>query len=73
MLSDDLDYQLELLQLCVEQDLEMPPGYTADAQINRYAFEQTGRPRLIRLGAWVGGVLIAILGLLWWRRGRRRT
>ena len=52
--------------------LDMPPGYTADAQINRYAFEQTGKPRLIRLGTWVGGILIAILGLLWWRRVRRR-
>lgn len=52
--------------------LDMPPGYTADAQINRYAFEQTGKPRLIRLGTWIGGILIAILGLLWWRRLQRR-
>ena len=52
--------------------LDMPAGYTADEQINRYAFEQQGRKRLIRLGLWVGGGLIAILVLIWgWRRRRR--
>lgn len=54
--------------------LEMPAGYTADEQINRYAFEQQGKPRLIRLGLWVGGIIVLLAGLVWGlRRRRRRT
>ncbi|HEV7340204.1 MAG TPA: arylsulfatase [Sphingopyxis sp.] len=52
--------------------LDMPAGYTADEQINRYAFEQQGRKRLIQLGLWVGGfvlLLSAFVGV--WRRRRR--
>ncbi|MBB6427287.1 arylsulfatase [Sphingopyxis sp. JAI128] len=52
--------------------LDMPPGYTADEQINRYAFEQQGRRRLIRLGLWTGGIVLALSVLVWgWRRRRR--
>lgn len=54
--------------------LEMPAGYTADEQINRYAFAQQGKPRLIRLGLWVGGIIVLLAGLVWGlRRRRRRT
>ena len=42
--------------------LDMPAGYTADEQINRYAFEHQGKPRLIRFGLWV-----------WALRRRRRA
>lgn len=51
--------------------LDMPPGYTADAQIARYAFQQQGRRRLIQLGLWAGAVLVPLGALLWWRRRRR--
>ena len=52
--------------------LEMPAGYTADEQINRYAFERQGKPRLIRLGLWAGGILLLLSALIWnWRRRRR--
>ena len=52
--------------------LDMPPGYTADDQINRYAFRQRGRPLLIRLGLWTGAGVAVLGGLVWWRRRRRR-
>jgi len=53
--------------------LDMPTGYTADEQINAYAFEHQGKPRLIRLGLWVGGIALLLSALVWnWRR-RRRT
>ena len=52
--------------------LDMPAGYTADEQINRYAFEQQGKKRLIRLGLWVGGIGLLLSALVWaWRRRRR--
>lgn len=51
--------------------LDMPAGYTADEQINRYAFEQQGKPRLIRLGLWVGGIVAALSALVWRLRRRR--
>ncbi|MGH6696596.1 arylsulfatase [Sphingopyxis sp.] len=51
--------------------LDMPAGYTADEQINRYAFEQQGKPRLIRLGLW-GGAIVALLSVLVWGLRRRR-
>src|SRR3546814_6367108 len=38
----------------------MPAGYTADEQINRYAFEQQGKPRLIRFGLWVGAFAVLV-------------
>ncbi|MDK2761935.1 MAG: arylsulfatase [Sphingopyxis sp.] len=54
--------------------LDMPAGYTADEQINRYAFERQGKPRLIRLGLGVGGIVLLLSGLVWtWRRRRRRA
>lgn len=52
--------------------LEMPAGYTADEQINRYAFEHQGKPRLIRLGLWVGGIALLLSALVWTLRRRRR-
>ena len=51
--------------------LEMPAGYTADEQINRYAFERQGKPRLIRFATWAGGIIVLLAALLWWRRRRR--
>ncbi len=52
--------------------LDMPAGYTADAQINQYAWEQQGKKRAIKAGLWLGGGLVAILALIWgWRRRRR--
>ena len=52
--------------------LDMPAGYTADEQINAYAFEHQGKPRLIRLGLWVGGIAVLLSALVWhWRRRRR--
>lgn len=53
--------------------LEMPAGYTADEQINRYAFEQQGKPRLIRLGLWVGAIVLLPSALVWSLRRRRRA
>lgn len=51
--------------------LDMPAGYTADEQINRYAFEQQGKPRLIRFGLWVGASVLLVSGLIWGLRRRR--
>ncbi|AJA07740.1 sulfatase [Sphingopyxis fribergensis] len=52
--------------------LDMPAGYTADEQINAYAFEHQGKPRLIRVGLWVGGIAVLLSVLAWdWRRRRR--
>ncbi len=53
--------------------LDMPAGYTADEQINRYAFEQQGKPRLIRFGLWVGGIVLLLSALVWGLRRRRRA
>ena len=53
--------------------LDMPAGYTADEQINRYAFEQQGKPRLIRFGLWVGAFAVLVSGLIWGFRRRRRA
>ena len=52
--------------------LDMPAGYTADEQIQRYAFEKRGRPQLIRLGMMAGAAVLALSALVWfWRRRRR--
>lgn len=52
--------------------LDMPAGYTADAQINRYAWEQQGKKRAIAAGLWLGGGIVALTALIWgWRRRRR--
>ena len=53
--------------------LDMPAGYNADEQINRFAFEQQGRKRLIRLGLWTGGILLALAALAWGLRRRRKA
>ena len=53
--------------------LDMPAGYTADEQINRYAFEHQGKPRLIRFGLWVGAFVLLVSGLIWGLRRRRRA
>lgn len=53
--------------------LDMPAGYTADEQINRYAFERQGKPRLIRFGLWVGAFVLLVSGLVWGLRRRRRA
>src|SRR3546814_18587398 len=51
--------------------LDMPPGYTADEQINRYAWEHQGRKRAIQAGAVLGGIVVALNALVWaWRRRR---
>ncbi len=52
--------------------LDMPAGYTADEQINRYAFEQQGKPRLVRFGLWVGAFVLLVSGLIWGLRRRGR-
>jgi arylsulfatase/uncharacterized sulfatase len=52
--------------------LDMPAGYTADAQINQYAWEQQGRKRAIEAGLWLGVGIFALTALIWgWRRRRR--
>jgi len=52
--------------------LDMPAGYTADEQINAYAWAQQGRKRAIKVGLWLGGGLLALALLIWsWRRRRR--
>lgn len=55
--------------------LDMPTGYTADKQINRYAMRRQGRAQLIGLGLWALGGLALLLLALWlllrWRRARR--
>lgn len=52
--------------------LDMPAGYTADAQINQYAWEQQGKKRAIKAGLWLGGGIAALTALIWgWRRRRR--
>jgi len=53
--------------------LDMPAGYSADEQINRYAFEQRGRERLLRLGLWAGGILLVLAALVWGLRRRRNA
>ena len=52
--------------------LDMPAGYTADEQINAYAWAQQGRKRAIKAGLWLGGALLALALLVWsWRRRKR--
>lgn len=53
--------------------LDMPAGYTADEQINQYAWERQGRPRAIKAALIVGGGLLLLSAIVWrWVR-RRRT
>lgn len=52
--------------------LDMPAGYTADEQINRYAWEQQGRKRAIKAALWLGGGVIVLALLVWGRRRRAR-
>lgn len=52
--------------------LDMPAGYTADEQINRYAWERQGKPRAIKAGLILGGILLLLSALVWrWVRRRR--
>lgn len=55
--------------------LDMPAGYTADAQINQYAWEKQGKKRAIQAGLWLGGIIVLLSALVWafvrWRRARR--
>lgn len=55
--------------------LDMPPGYSADDQINSYAFENNMKPRLIRAAPLALVVLLLLIGgpIWWWRRRRRRS
>jgi len=53
--------------------LDMPAGYTADAQINRYAWEQQGQKRAIRAGAVMACIVTAAIALVWIRRRRRKA
>src|SRR3546814_18026763 len=49
----------------------MPPGYNADEQINRYAWEHQGNKRAIQAGEVLGGIVVAMIALVWaWRRRR---
>ncbi|WP_328804419.1 arylsulfatase [Sphingopyxis microcysteis] len=53
--------------------LDMPAGYTANEQINAYAWQQQGRKRAIKAALWLGGGLLALAFLVWgWRRRRAR-
>ncbi|MBL9067256.1 MAG: arylsulfatase [Sphingopyxis sp.] len=52
--------------------LAMPAGYTANEQINAYAWQQQGRKRAIKAALWLGGGLLALALLIWgWRRRKR--
>lgn len=55
------------------QVLEMPAGYTADEQINLYAWRQQGRKRAIQAGLVLGGAIVALSALLWLFVRRRRA
>ena len=51
--------------------LDMPAGYTADEQINQYAWERQGRPRAIKAALIVGGGLLLLSAIVWrWIRRR---
>ena len=53
--------------------LEMPVGYTADEQINLYAWRQQGKKRAIQAGVVLGGVIVSLaLIFAGWRRRRKR-
>jgi arylsulfatase/uncharacterized sulfatase len=53
--------------------LEMPAGYTADDQINLYAWRKQGRKRAIQAALVLGGALVAISALGWLLIRRRRA
>jgi arylsulfatase/uncharacterized sulfatase len=55
------------------QVLEMPAGYTADEQINLYAWRQQGRKRAIQAGLVLGGAIVALSALVWLFVRRRRA
>lgn len=52
--------------------LSMPKGYSAASQINANAFQRNLRPRLIALAPWVFLLLVAAIGVFWWRRQPRQ-
>jgi arylsulfatase/uncharacterized sulfatase len=54
------------------QVLPMPPGYTADKQINANALHNTGLPLLRRLLGWLALGLGVVAALAWGLRQRRR-
>lgn len=52
--------------------LDMPAGYTADEQINQYAWERQGKPRVIKAALILGGALLLLSAIVWrWVRRRR--
>ena len=53
--------------------LDMPAGYTANEQINAYAWQQQGKKRAIKAGLWLGGGLLALAWLIWGCRRRKRV
>ncbi|WP_432768180.1 MAG: arylsulfatase [Sphingopyxis sp.] len=53
--------------------LDMPAGYTADEQINAYAWAQQGRKRAVQAGAILGGGLALLSALIWLIVRRRRA
>jgi arylsulfatase A-like enzyme len=54
--------------------LPMPPGYTADAQINANALRDNAVPQLKRAAPYAALILALLIGgLIWLARGRRRA
>lgn len=54
-----------------DQVLPMPEGYTAASQITANAFRANLRPRLIALAPWAALAVVALVGVVIWRRRRR--
>ena len=53
--------------------LPMPDGYTAPKQIRDNAIKELLVPRLLKLAPYALAILIAIGGLMMWRRRRKRA